>query len=279
MNDQNIINVIYSKLAGMRPTDQKIAQVLLEDPARAVDFTISQLARLAAVSDASVTRFCKSLALTGFHQLKIELAKAANDQTNYYQQVNADNIQKALASISANKVAEVKNTLAPIATATIEQVLSWIKEARLIQIIAEGDTVPVAIDAAYKLNQLGFLAITADSWETSIAQTLNMSPHDLIIVISNSGEALRLLKQIKAAQKKHIRVLAITNRDDSPIALEADLHLQTAVRQKVFQSEYYFSRIAAATVIEAIFLLLIADDETRREHIKTHEALISDAKI
>lgn len=279
MNDQNIINVIYSKLAGMRPTDQKIAQVLLENPARAVDFTISQLARLAAVSDASVTRFCKSLALTGFHQLKIELAKAANDQTSYYQQVNADNIQKALASISANKVAEVKNTLAPIATTTIEQVLSWIKEARLIQIIAEGDTVPVAIDAAYKLNQLGFLAITADSWETSIAQTLNMSPHDLIIVISNSGEALRLLKQIKAAQKKHIRVLAITNRDDSPIALEADLHLQTAVRQKVFQSEYYFSRIAAATVIEAIFLLLIADDETRREHIKTHEALISDAKI
>ncbi|MHC5522965.1 MurR/RpiR family transcriptional regulator [Ligilactobacillus saerimneri] len=279
MNDQNIINVIYSKLAGMRPTDQKIAQVLLEDPARAVDFTISQLARLATVSDASVTRFCKSLALTGFHQLKIELAKAANDQTNYYQQVNADNIQKALASISANKVAEVKNTLAPIATATIEQVLSWIKEARLIQIIAEGDTVPVAIDAAYKLNQLGFLAITADSWETSIAQTLNMSSHDLIIVISNSGEALRLLKQIKEAQKKHIRVLAITNRDDSPIALEANLHLQTAVRQKVFQSEYYFSRIAAATVIEAIFLLLIADDETRREHIKTHEALISDAKI
>lgn len=113
MNDQNIINVIYSKLAGMRPTDQKIAQVLLEDPA----LTISQLARLAAVSDASVTRFCKSLTLTGFHQLKIELAKAANDQTNHYQQVNADNIQKALASISANKVAEVKNTLAPIATA------------------------------------------------------------------------------------------------------------------------------------------------------------------
>lgn len=96
MNDQNIINVIYSKLAGMRPTDQKIAQVLLEDPARAVDFTISQLARLSTVSDASVTRFCKNLALTGFHQLKIELAKAANDQTNYYQQVNTDNIQKSI---------------------------------------------------------------------------------------------------------------------------------------------------------------------------------------
>ena len=73
--------------------------------------------------------------------------------------------------------------------------------------------------------------------------------------------------------------MAITNRADSPIALEADYHLQTAVRQTVLQTQYYFSRVSAFTMIEAIFLLLISQDDERIEHIKKHEEIISDQKI
>ena len=58
--------------------------------------------------------------LIGVHSSSLSLTRPFNPSLTvyYYQQVNADNIQKVLASISANKVAEVKNTLAPIATAT-----------------------------------------------------------------------------------------------------------------------------------------------------------------
>ena len=73
--------------------------------------------------------------------------------------------------------------------------------------------------------------------------------------------------------------MAITNRADSPIALEADYHLQTAVRQTLLQSQYYFSRVAAFTMIEAIFLILISKDDDRVEHIKKHEEYISSQKI
>jgi hypothetical protein len=59
----------------------------------------------------------------------------------------------------------------------------------------------------------------------------------------------------------------------------AAVHILTAVRQQVFESEYYFSRLSATAAIEALFLLLLAQDPTYSDHIQAHEKLIADAKI
>ncbi|KRL41787.1 MAG: MurR/RpiR family transcriptional regulator [Liquorilactobacillus nagelii] len=279
MSSENVIDMIYSNLSAMTQTDKKIAQSILKNPGDAVNYTISELASKSSVSEASVSRFCKNLQLTGFHQLKIELAKVSDDESSYYKVVNIDNIQQAITNIKDNKNSEISNTLASIDTSTIKKVMKLIESSRIFQIAAEGNTFPVVEDASYRFNQIGILTICSESWETSIGQTLNLASDDVLMVISNSGESKRLLKQIRIAKKKGIKVIAITNRNDSPIALEADYHLRTAVRQKVLQSEYYFSRVAAMTVVETIFLLLIAKDRKRLSRITEHEAIISDTKI
>ncbi|MFT8726041.1 MurR/RpiR family transcriptional regulator, partial [Liquorilactobacillus nagelii] len=276
MSSENVIDMIYSNLSAMTQTDKKIAQSILKNPGDAVNYTISELASKSSVSEASVSRFCKNLQLTGFHQLKIELAKVSDDESSYYKVVNIDNIQQAITNIKDNKNSEISNTLASIDTSTIKKVMKLIESSRIFQIAAEGNTFPVVEDASYRFNQIGILTICSESWETSIGQTLNLASDDVLMVISNSGESKRLLKQIRIAKKKGIKVIAITNRNDSPIALEADYHLRTAVRQKVLQSEYYFSRVAAMTVVETIFLLLIAKDRKRLSRITEHEAIISD---
>ena len=130
------------------------------------------------------------------------------------------------------------------------------------------------------MNQIGILAMASGgNVVTAIAQSMNLGQDDCLLVISNSGESAALLNQIKVAKNQGIKIVAITNRADSPIALEADYHLQTAVRQTVLQSQYYFSRVAAFTMIEAIFLILISKDDDRVEHIKKHEEYISSQKI
>jgi len=45
------------------------------------------------------------------------------------------------------------------------------------------------------------------------------------------------------------------------------------------QNQYYFSRVAAFTIIEALFLLLIKRNEKRIENIKQHEKIVSSQKI
>ncbi|MCP0886678.1 MurR/RpiR family transcriptional regulator [Ligilactobacillus sp. WILCCON 0076] len=275
----SIIDVIYSHLSGMTQTDEKIAQLILDNPKTIVDYTISELADKAEVSAASVSRFCKNLQLAGFHQLKIEIARVSENKASYYKNFAIDSIQKALSNIADNKKAEVTRTLSSIETREIKLILKLLNNCRILQVAAEGNTYPVAADAIYRFNQIGRLAIGAESWQTAIGQTLNLGKKDVLLIISNSGESKTLLKQISIAQKNNMKIIAITNRSDSPIALKADFHIQTAVRQRVLQSEYYFSRVAAMTAVEALFLLLIADDDQRVELIRKHELLISDSKI
>ncbi|AYE39403.1 MurR/RpiR family transcriptional regulator [Companilactobacillus zhachilii] len=274
---QNIIDVIYNKLPQMSVTDKKIAQVVLQQPKDVVDYTISQLAQTAAVSEASVSRFCKNLNIDGFHQLKTRLAQVSENE-NVTVTID-DDVQQVLKNITDNKNIEISNTLKNLDTKKLNQVLALIKKARLIQIVAEGNTYPVAIDAVYKFNQIGLLAMSDAAFETSLAQTLNMNQQDILIIISNSGESKSLMKQLQVAHSQNIQVIAITNREDSPIAQKADFHLKTYVREQIFQSEYYFSRIAASTMIEAIFLLLIGQDKATLNKIAHHEELISDRKL
>lgn len=274
---QNIIDVIYNKLPQMSVTDKKIAQVVLQQPKDVVDYTISQLAQTAAVSEASVSRFCKNLNIDGFHQLKTRLAQVS--ETENVTVTIDDDVQQVLKNITDNKNIEISNTLKNLDTKKLNQVLALIKKARLIQVVAEGNTYPVAIDAVYKFNQIGLLAMSDAAFETSLAQTLNMNQQDILIIISNSGESKSLMKQLQVAHSQNIQVIAITNREDSPIAQKADFHLKTYVREQIFQSEYYFSRIAASTMIEAIFLLLIGQDQATLNKIAHHEELISDRKL
>ena len=277
----NIINNIYGKLPTLSQSDQKIARQILRNPEQIVDCTISELANLAQVSGASVTRFCHNLGLTGFHNLKIQIAQASsNEKSQSLKDIANDDLQIALKQIDKNKIAEIRATLENIDSKTLEDVLNLLVKSRVVQVSAEGDTYPVAADAVYKMNQIGILAMASGgNVETAIAQSMNLGQDDCLLVISNSGESAALLNQIKVAKNQGIKIVAITNRADSPIALEADYHLQTAVRQTVLQSQYYFSRVAAFTMIEAIFLILISKDDDRVEHIKKHEEYISSQKI
>ena len=276
-----IIDKIYSELPAMSQSDQKVAKRVLADPEKIVNSTISELAKIAVVSGASVTRFCHNLGLTGFHDLKIQLAQVSgNEKSHSLQKIAKDDLQTALKQIGDNKVAEIEATLNNIDSQVLKKVLDLLTNSKIVQVSAEGDTYPVAEDAVYKFNQIGILAMASGgNVETAIAQSMNLNTQDCLFVISNSGESAALLKQIKVAKEQGIKVIAITNRADSPIALQADYHLQTAVRQTVLQTQYYFSRVAAFTMIEAIFLLLISQNDERIEHIKKHEEIISSQKI
>lgn len=277
--NKNIIDTIYEKMPHMSQTDKKISEVVLRNPQKTVDFTISELSKLAQVSDASVSRFCKNLSLSGFHQLKVELAKASQNEDNYYKELDKDNVGNSIKSILDNKIVEIKNTIEGISKTELKEIMNILKKSRIVQFAAEGDTYIVAQDAEYKFNQIGRLAISSNMWENALAQTLNMSSQDCVVAISNSGESSRLLKQIEEAKKKEIKVIAITNHSESPLALLADYHIKTTFRQRVLQSEYYFSRVAAMSVIELLFLLLIVEDKQMLESIKNHEELIAVTKI
>ncbi|MDN3956633.1 MurR/RpiR family transcriptional regulator [Sporolactobacillus laevolacticus] len=278
-NTKEFVNRIYSSLSKFSKSEKKIVDLMINDPQFVINATISQLANRADVSEASISRFCKRIDLDGFHHLKVILAQSSlvNVDSQNGNFLNSDD--KTLDKLMNDKTDEIQATLEGLDTTQIKEIIQVIKEARLLQIMAEGNTFPVALDACFKFNQIGRLAFTASSWEIAMGQALNLTDSDVVVVISNSGESRQLIQLIDVAKKNHVKVIALTNNNSSPIAALSDYNMVTASRGTIFMSEYFFSRVSAVTAIEAIFMLLIADNPQLKKKIQKHELLISSKKI
>lgn len=273
------ITVLYDQLFD---AEKKIAKFILNNPKKVVDMTVSELAEISDVSIASVSRFCRKVGLKGFAQLKISLAQELVDthkSGEISNDISVDNIPQSLQNILANKITELKQTVNLINTDDFREILEGIRDASRVQVIAVGNTIPVAIDAAFKFNELGIPTTAGTIWETQLSYSFTLGKGDVLIAISNSGESDKVLEAVKIANNNKAMTIGITNSPHSAIGEEVQYHITTATREKLFLDEFCFSRVSASTVIEIIFLFLTEMIEnSHKSMIKCEEMFAVDKR-
>lgn len=280
--DIKILNKIFSEFDNFSDSEKKIANFIINNKTQAVDITIAELAEKSGVSEASVSRFCRKCGMKNFYQLKITLAKEISENEREHTPSNSierENITSSLQNILSNKIEELTQTITHIDEKNLQNILTALENAGTVEFCAVGNTIPVAVDGAYKFNQIGIPAVSNTIWETQLAYAFNLTSKDVLIIISNSGASKRLLAAAEAAKSKGAVVIAITNNENSPVALAADYHITTATREKLFISDYYFSRISAAVVIEIFFLFLTVGKKEAYDNIARHEQAIAYDKV
>ena len=71
---ENLLLKLRQEASRYSPTQQKLGEFLLNDPARVLYLTITELARESETSEASVTRLCRTLGCKGYNEFKMALA-------------------------------------------------------------------------------------------------------------------------------------------------------------------------------------------------------------
>lgn len=279
---RSVLGAICSSYDTFFEAEKKIADYMMEHKAAVVDMTVGELARASGTSDATVSRFCRRCGFKGFHNLKLALAREVLEDEQKDLSVTNDidrgDIRQSLQNILANKVAELTETVNMINPENLERILGKLEHARTVQLAAVGNTIPVAMDGAFKLNQLGIPAVTGEIWETQTAYTFNLGPEDVVLIISNSGASRRLMSMAQGAKDNGCTVIVITNNPDSPLARISDYRIITATREKLLTEEFWFSRVTATAVMEILYLLLLNSKKDAVEHIRRHEKVISPDK-
>ena len=283
MNNQGVMGMICSSYDQFFDAEKKIADYILENKKAAVEMTVAQLAKASGTSDATVSRFSRRCGFKGYQQLKMALAKEVMEEERESLQVSneidRDNLPQSLQNILANKIAEMTSTVGMMEPDNLEIILKILENARFIQFAAVGNTIPVAMDASFKFNQLGLWSGAGTIWEGQIAQTLNLGPQDVVVIISNSGTSRRLLSLAEGARENGARIVAITNNPSSPLAQISDYKIITATREKLLTGEFWFSRIPAMLVIETLYLLLFVSKKKAAANIRRHENYIRPDKV
>lgn len=269
------ISVLYDQLFD---AEKKIAKFILNHHKEVVDMTVSELAEASDVSVASVSRFCRKVGLKGFHQLKIGLAQEMVESYGEGATSNdilLDDIPQSLQNILANKIEELKQTVNQIDPKSFETILGLLKNAKRVQVMAVGNTIPVAIDAAFKFNELGIPTTAGTIWETQLSYAYTLREGDVLLAISNSGESNKVLEAVEIVNANGGTTIGITNSPQSAIGEEVQYHITTATREKLFLDEFCFSRVSATTVIEILFLFLTVSIENSHNTMTKREEMFA----
>lgn len=281
--EKSVLDIICASLDSFFESEKKIGTYIIQHTAQVVDMTVGELAQACGVSDASVSRFCKKINMKGFHHLKISLAKEisekGNDDKEVSNHISVNDIEQSLKNILANKVTEITQTVSMMDIKQLHEILDKLNSAKMVQFFAVGNTIPVAIDGAFKLNQIGIPAVSGTIWETQIGYTYNMTAGDVVVTISNSGESTAVLRALEAARSVGATTLSITNSEKSSAAQLSDYHITTATREKLFLDGYCFSRVSATTVIEILYLFLTSMRKDSYKSIVRHEQAIAFTKL
>lgn len=137
--------------------ERRIADCILADVKWASVATSAELAKASHSSEATVTRLCHKLGYANYRKFQLELARDVLEQqeTEARKRPPNDPLHQALLDLQNNRQEEVQATIQALNLVQLRKVLSILRAAEIIEIEANGNSLPVAMDASLKLGSLG----------------------------------------------------------------------------------------------------------------------------
>lgn len=257
--------------------EKRIADCILENTEKVAVMTSAELAHESSTSEATITRFCKKLGFENYRAFQYALArdlmeKQPGETSN---DVCLEDIPQSLQNILSNKVEELNATINGLDPEELKIILKILQGAQLVQIAAVGNTIPVALDAAFKFNQLGIRSVTSEISEKNSAFALTLTQKDALLIISNSGKSRRLHQMAQAARNNGVPIILITCDRSSPLAQLADhLLISTNREQLITTPDFAFSRISAIVIIEVLYHFILVGRPGAKNSVHRHEVLM-----
>lgn len=272
---------IFSTYESLYDAEKKVADYLISHPAEAIEMSVSELAQHCEASQATIVRFCKKIGCKGFHQLKIRMAGEQRRQEEQVisNEINIDNMEQSLNNILGSKLEELKATYSNFNPKELREIIDLILQADMIEFAAMGNTIPIALDGTYKFNQLGLKAVSSTIWESQEAFSRILQEKDIMFAISASGASKRLINMVEIAKENKAVTVAITNQAKSPLAEACDYVLLTATREHIFHDQVSFTRMAAMSVIDCLFLFLFSTKWDSFKNVAEHEQSVAEEKL
>lgn len=269
-----VIQTICAVSDGLTPTDQRIANYILEHRARIPDMTMREIANECQTSSPTVSRFVKRIGYENFAQMRLELARTESSLSRDYLlgsttgSISFDRFNESLRFILSCKTTELTDTAAQIDPATIKAVIDLLLEADTVLITGVGNTLSVAANMAFKLRHLGVRAIAPSTTEYAASYSFMMTDRDVLVIISSSGISKRLGKIFDNAEDNGTPVVLITSNPQSSFVKRSKHVIMAYQRDRLFAYGVPFSHNSVNFVIEVLFLFLHASSVDAAEHIK-----------
>jgi RpiR family transcriptional regulator, carbohydrate utilization regulator len=254
----NFIETISAKYDNFSRSEKKVADVVLQDPHKAISTSIASLAKLANVSEPSVHRFCQKVETKGFPDFKLHLAQSIAKGTPYVnlhvdENDTTENYTKKIFEASISTLNEARKSLD---IHVIKRCVDILSCAKRITFCGLGASATVAHDM---MNKFFRFNIPCNYFEDSVMMLMsaaNSAIEEVFILVSHTGRTKDLVEVAALARSKQATVIGITT-ENSPLAKECTLVLSMNIPEDTDVYIPMASRLAQLTLVDVLATGLI----------------------
>jgi DNA-binding MurR/RpiR family transcriptional regulator len=251
---------IRSVMPRLPKTALKVAQQVLDDSAIVTTCSIAEMAALCGTSQASVTRFCQALGLSGYPELKLRLAAEVGRspqltwELDLGAEISAEDPPEKLASVLANaNVRAIQQTLEMLDGHALVDAASAVSSARRIVVFGVGGSGLIAQDLQLRLSRID-LPVWAPADSHSALMTVSLlTPDDVFLGISRSGRTVEVVEAMNEAHSRGATTIALTSFPSSPLGDRASIVLTTHVQDTSVRHGSLAARYAQLLVVDCVY--------------------------
>ena len=258
MNNNSCLLNIKSKLKILTGSEKKVGNYVLEHYMEVLNYTVTELAEKAEVSDATVVRFSRSAGYKGYQDLKIHLAQ---DALVPYKHLNTslekdDTPAQIAQKVIRAEIQTLEETLNILDMKELEQVAQVIRKARRVVFFGCGGSGAVAFDAMHKFLKIGIHSCIQTDVDIQSMESALLGPGDVAFGISHSGGNQNVLECLKNARDCKATLVGLTTCGKSPMQRLCDYLLMTSTRESIFRSESVTAGVAQLSVIDSLVAVM-----------------------
>ena len=264
-----MIGKVFDRIEGLRPVATK-TEVRLIDGLKKIEkediiyMSITELASLLGVAEATFLRFCRKLDYRGFQDFKLNLSQELGSEKRI-----ADDMTDAI--FETYKQLDYDDCIA---------VAKLIIGAGKCCVFGVGNSAVAPVMLKNKLVRAGiYVENTSDTHMQTIIAS-NLGKGDVILLVSVSGATKDIINLAEIAKKNGTAIVVITNYNRSPLAKYADYTFYTCRKEAAYEGGSLATVVAQSYIMDmlcsAVFELL--GDESNKRSLKASNA-VSDKSL
>jgi RpiR family transcriptional regulator, carbohydrate utilization regulator len=247
---------IQATYDALKTAERKAVDHLLKIPDLVSNLTIVEFASQAGCSEATVVRLSKRLGYEGFPELKVDFARAHNQddtETENYQGITrSDDPMTIFRKVFHSTIGALEDTVKIMKSEGYLKAVDAIVEAGTIMFCGLGDGAVVASEAHQRFMRTGKRSVFSSDPDLQLMYAAQLSPGDVFVGISHTGRSRTVLDALKVARESGAVIISLTNYPYSPLAKRSDIVLLTAVFTSYLTVEVMSKRVTELCILESL---------------------------
>ncbi len=260
----DLVRQISQRYEELSKGHRRIADYIVKNSEKVAFMTAADLGKEVGISESTVVRFAKALDFSGYPKMQKALQQMIRSKLTTVQRMrmtDQESQSEILKKVLDSDIQNIRTSLTELDPHVFQEVVKQIQNARHVFIMGMRSSKLLAEYFVFylKLVRPGVYVVDTE-YNEPIESLLHITDEDLVITISYPRYSYKTIETLEFIRKKGVKIVAITDSDESPILSMA--HYPLIAKGNMFS--IVDSLVAPMSVINA---LIVALGNERREEL------------